>query len=1394
MTNSAATDHVSSTNPTKPLLASQSLSPEVEQAIIDSKCGPGLWQNIDSKCGPGLWQNPVVVLESKSWLSTARVLVSAAFIAVSAVMLTCTALLAMPGYLFTSFTTPIYINSAYVATRLFVVDSLEYIASIRASFLVVAFLLLFLPYTRAHISADSGGLLPTLEYAKLGNASTSTPWTSGTDLLHFDATVDSGATSTSFPEALVEILKKLGLVEVIDANPHINLVVASDQPLEVKEVVRVKAQVKCFTLSNTTTGNTSDFITMPNSTKAYKVDGVCEPILNRVLSVDGLASPLLGVRPMRSLDGIFTLLNSLNPWGISDVLVLPSVVKQTTTSGSRNEPIFVPFKPHPKAFLVQFHTGLTPTCNLETERLAESVCKAATEGLDLHCALGHGSSQRLKHANITGVNLSSIPYDTSNCRGCRLGKAKNRPFSKQKGPRDITDDGIKITKFGQRVDSDIQGPFPVSWPHRLQYKHNFVDVASRLYDVSFLVGPPNQLEVLSSLNKYVADKKRSYPGYEMHTWHTDNATYYRGQNLNDAASSLIQKHSHSVANQSNTNPIAERNLGVGAEMSRAALHQSEGIPECLWTWSERHAKIMHKFLPTKGHTPPLSPYDWLRSSNPNSLPANLSWAKPLFCDCSVVAVAKTDISGKTGARAYDACYLGYDENRSAFICWVRALKRISSFIAVSSWRPQNFTECKFITADMPVEYTDDNDLAFSPVTRDAIQSKFSKNKSAAIPLPLTRPPVAAPFQIPIAYRTLPTARQLVHESREQLFSSSSSYTEPLIAHVTETHKQQVDDLLHNGVASIDILHYNPSGEPTDQIYAIDSVTLQPDDLNARLTVKQAMMRPDWPIIREAMEEEIAGKMLAGRESWTVVPRPNHGHVMKSRWVITIVYNADGTIKKVKCRFVGCGYSQIKNVDYDEVFAGTLRNVCYRNVCAIITAEDLETDEFDAIKAFTQAKVDKQLYVEMPQGFTIVGMVLLLIRALEGIKQGANLFAKLNTSTWTDPDKCGMNSSDIEPHLYSHPDKNVRILVIAFADNHLGAYAKKDEAKYIQIKSVYQRYVTIDNVGLHPVSQFLGVQMVRDRALKTMTLCQSGYIKRVSNRRAEKFDKHSCPVGNSKTDRETFSKLAPAKTDDERCDKSEYLGVLGEYGWVTGMTRPDQAFYFVKLASLTHAPTKLALKFLYRAYGHMVYSCELGLTYGGPLRVPMGLGSMPVHYVASSGSHQYSDSSWGGPRPFGGYVTMYYGGAVNWSAFSLKIEPDSSAEAETAVSSKASKDGRFHRLFMEDAGCPVSGPTPLLVDNKALTDLVNKPGASARTRYFERATRFVKYAVQKLMILLFLIGTKFMVADVFTKPLEKDLYYKFRDYMLNTHACPHSALHVRTKRSIINQFLSRLSVY
>ena len=47
---------------------------------------------------------------------------------------------------------------------------------------------------------------------------------------------------------------------------------------------------------------------------------------------------------------------------------------------------------------------------------------------------------------------------------------------------------------------------------------------------------------------------------------------------------------------------------------------------------------------------------------------------------------------------------------------------------------------------------------------------------------------------------------------------------------------------------------------------------------------------------------------------------------------------------------------------DKTYATTLPGCCLRLWCSIVADEDLETDNIDVVKAFTQASVDRELYV------------------------------------------------------------------------------------------------------------------------------------------------------------------------------------------------------------------------------------------------------------------------------------------------------------------------------------------------------------------------------------------------------------------------------------------------
>ena len=86
---------------------------------------------------------------------------------------------------------------------------------------------------------------------------------------------------------------------------------------------------------------------------------------------------------------------------------------------------------------------------------------------------------------------------------------------------------------------------------------------------------------------------------------------------------------------------------------------------------------------------------------------------------------------------------------------------------------------------------------------------------------------------------------------------------------------------------------------------------------------------------------------------------------------------------------------------------------------------------DAVKAFTQSDVNRgdqgrTLHVEMPIGFSVPGYVLLLNKALEGIKQGSYLWFQKNKAAWN---RCGLFADLVEPdHSPSPQNTNCDITI------------------------------------------------------------------------------------------------------------------------------------------------------------------------------------------------------------------------------------------------------------------------------------------------------------------------------------------------------------------------------
>ena len=65
------------------------------------------------------------------------------------------------------------------------------------------------------------------------------------------------------------------------------------------------------------------------------------------------------------------------------------------------------------------------------------------------------------------------------------------------------------------------------------------------------------------------------------------------------------------------------------------------------------------------------------------------------------------------------------------------------------------------------------------------------------------------------------------------------------------------------------------------------------------------------------------------------------------------------------------------------------------------------------------------------------------------------------------------------------------------------------------------------------------------------------------------------------------------------------------------------------------------------------------------------------------------------------------------------------------------------------------------DNSGALELARSPKLRPRTKHINNTYHHFREYVRNRLIQLFPIGTEFQVADIFTKPLSKDLFVKFR---------------------------------
>ena len=1160
----------------------------------------------------------------------------------------------------------------------------------------------------------------------------------------FNVCWDSGCTAYAFPASDRWMLDQIDAV-----NPNLGLEVASGTVLKVETIGRINStgepRLVCdsFTLEN-----------------GVEIPTVSAPTMTRVLATKGLkeTTRLAGVKPARVLDGTYSYFNDDNSAGLADCLRFADG-SYTRFANARHE---VMFRVPTPADLAELHS------RRERGLARVGYASGPRSDLELHASLGHCSDKRVRLAGLTsaGASLDGFTFDAAACRGCRLGKAQEPPrltaTAPSRGPPPERYRGSVALPsttgyeyYGQRVDTDLSTSLPRSWPHGFTCMMNFCDRFSADFRILFTAHRTTE-ELVSCLEEYTRSVKRLLKDGVVSRWHTDNEKGFDGLEARAAVADLIERHTLTVPNSANKNPIAERNFGTLEPGIRACLAYADA-PDCLWPWAAAHLERVLHFMPTRAHQPPTSPFRFL---HPEAGVVDMSWARPLFCDVTVHLTYR-DVTSKVGPSAAEGCYLGHDFVRRCEFVYVPSLRRLGSF-TVDTWRVDSFVICRGLSSDTPVEYHQLDDLRYGPSTaallpkqmrpgRLSLAGKAAEKEGAEMDASKER------SLANVAQTLAENARYIADGVKALEKEGAAAVDDAVVRSVLEDHDRRDERLLHGEAGAEHERHVVVTIEGND----IARKVAQQYNIPKIRTIAEAQASQFWPLIREAMEEEIAGKMA--NKAWKLERRTPGMRVLKSRWVIDFKLNDDGSIKRIKARFVGCGYSQVEGLDYDKTYAATLPGCCLRLFCSIVADEDLDTDNIDAVKAFTQSSVDREIFVEMPEGFAVPGYVLRLYKALEGIKQGSYLWFQHNKWAWN---KCGLFADLVEPNLYRHAE--LGILAAVFADDVGSAFPAEKLQDYLRIRAEYGKLIKIDAVSpetVTPLTKFTGINIARDRSAQTVTISMGTYIRKLMDRRTD-IIKRDMPTPRSKELRQKFEMMKPG-TAETAIDRTKYLEALGEIAWPASMVWVELSYYTSSLGQFSQYPTQEHLDAVHYVMGYLFSDPDRGITYGGALKVPYGLSEMPPNFVESRGLYAATDSSWATKaRPHGGHVVFRCNGAILWSSRQLKIVADSSAHAETAEGSRATKAVMFLRMALEGIGRPVTGPTHILGDNAAMHDLVVKEGSSSRSRHFERATIFIKYAVIRLIVVCLLVGTKFMSADVLTKATDEATFKTMRSILRN----------------------------
>ncbi|CAI7801572.1 unnamed protein product, partial [Closterium sp. NIES-54] len=433
----------------------------------------------------------------------------------------------------------------------------------------------------------------------------------------------------------------------------------------------------------------------------------------------------------------------------------------------------------------------------------------------------------------------------------------------------------------------------------------------------------------------------------------------------------------------------------------------------------------------------------------------------------------------------------------------------------------------------------------------------------------------------------------------------------------------------------------------------------------------------WEI---AMDAEMASWKSTGTYA-DEVPPPG-ANIVDGMWIFR-VKRPPGSPPVFKARYVARGFSQLQGVDYFQTFSPTPKMTTLRVLPHVAAQRDYELHSLDFSTAFLQGSLHEEIWLRRPPGFT--GRFLLWHDTLR------TTLAAL-----------GFAPSTADPSLFLRTDTTLPpFYIVVYVDELV--FATADTEALAHVKSVLHKRHTCTNLG--ELRSYLGLQITRDRARRTITLTQSHMVQQVLQR------------FNFPTPLSTRHSLSAVPSDECVEPSGPYPELVGCLMYLMTCTRPELAY-----------PLSILARYI------------------APGR------HRPEHMDAAKRVLRYLCSTWA----WGSCLED----ELELSSLVTQTLLGSSCEAEIYAGAMAAQELRWLTYLLTDLGEAPRSPPVLYVDNKAMLALCQEHILEHRTKHIALHYFLARELLQRGQLRLAYVATRANTADIFTKALQPCDHQRF----------------------------------